>query len=432
VIYVIADDLTGANDTGVQFAKQGYNTHVVIISGTDSRSLPTSGSLTENIDVLVVDTETRDTDTSTARTRIRHVLENLNPADEDIIYKKIDSTLRGNIGAELDECLKALKKDICIFTPSFPQNKRITVEGYLIVQDQPLGLSEYYTGDLDPEEASYIPSLLQHDTDFPIAKIDLKDVIQGKNVIRKKIQELHSLGKKILVVDSINRRQLHNILKSSFEFDGSVLYSGSAGLANAFPECYESKRHTKIDSNQNGGLVLIVSGSMRSIAQRQIEYLKEKIDLFDVGVNIEQLLTHRNLYLEQRATDAIQALRDGYHTIIHPYPLYFDKQVTETILLKHQLDFRGLGLAIRSFLGELTASIVERVPASNIILTGGDTAIGVCSALGIYNLNIIDEFLPGIPLSIGQFKGSLNLKIVTKAGGFGEDDTLYVLLEKLV
>jgi uncharacterized protein YgbK (DUF1537 family) len=432
MIYIIADDLTGATDTGAQFSKQGYNTQVVIVSEADSRSSPHSGHLTEDIDVLVIDTETREVDAASARNRIRSVLRDIHFRDEDIVYKKVDSTLRGSIGVELDECLKALKKDVCIFTPSFPQNKRITVEGYLIVQDQPLGLSEYYTGNLDPGEASYIPSLLKQQTDFPIACIDLKEVIQGKGAILEKIRELYQRGKRILVVDSINREQLQGILKSSFEFDGSVLYSGSAGLANALSGLYEGKRHTKINTAQGRKPVLIVSGSMRTIAQRQLEYLKRKVELFEVSLDVEQLLKQRSPYLAQCTADAIQALRAGHHVVIHPDVVYLDKHVNDTVLLTHQLDFRSLGLAIQRFLGALTANIIEDTLINNLILTGGDTAIGVCSALGIYHLNIVDELLPGIPLSIGQFKGNINLKIVTKAGGFGEEETLDVLFEKLV
>ena len=97
---------------------------------------------------------------------------------------------------------------------------------------------------------------------------------------------------------------------------------------------------------------------------------------------------------------------------------------------KYNLSFRELELAIRKFLGELTATIVRNSPAGNLILTGGDIALGVCLALGIQNLNIVDELLPGIPLSIANLK-KFNLKIVTKAGGFGEKDTLFKLIKKL-
>jgi hypothetical protein len=128
MVYIIADDLTGATDTGVQFAKQGYKTHVVIVSKASSRSLADSGRLSENVDVLALDTETRETDKETARMRISSVLKGMSLRDDDLVYKKVDSTLRGNIGIELEESLNVLNKDGCLFTPSFPPTQRITVE----------------------------------------------------------------------------------------------------------------------------------------------------------------------------------------------------------------------------------------------------------------------------------------------------------------
>ena len=97
---------------------------------------------------------------------------------------------------------------------------------------------------------------------------------------------------------------------------------------------------------------------------------------------------------------------------------------------KYNLSFRELELIIRKFLGELTAKIVRNSPARNLILTGGDIALGLCSALGIKNLNSIDELLPGIPLSTVNLE-NFSLKVVTKAGGFGEKDTLFKLINKL-
>jgi uncharacterized protein YgbK (DUF1537 family) len=444
VIYIIADDLTGANDTGVQFAKHGYTTRVVIASETISPNLSDFGNLAKDTEVLVIDTETREIEAITARERVRLVLENLNPTDKDIVYKKIDSTLRGNIGVELTECLHILKRDICIFTPSFPQNRRITVGGYLIVGDQPLGLSEYYSGNLKPAEASFIPALLQQDTDVPIARIDLGDIITAQDAILRKIRDLSLCEYKILVADAINTEELQHLLISSFEFEGSVLYCGSAGLANALAEVYQGKKHsnsnaslrseseTNLVLHKNQESVLIVNGSQRTIVQRQIEYLKNKIDVFEVNIDVEQIVVNREILVEHYVTSVTRSLQQGRHIVIHPNPFSPNKQKLQDTVLKEGQCTRKLELTIREFLGELTAKIIDKISVKNIILTGGDTAIGVCSALQMYNLSIVDELLPGIPLSVGQVKNGRFLNIVTKAGGFGEEDALYLLLSKLI
>ena len=435
MIYIIADDLTGANDTGVQFSKQGYTTHVMIVPEGETWDVQHTERLPQNVDVLVIDTETREADATTARKRIQRVLEVLQPEPDDIVYKKIDSTLRGQIGVELDECLHLLQKDICLVTPSFPQAKRITVGGYLLVQDQPLGLSEYYNGDLTPEDASFIPSLLQADTQFRLGRIDLHDVIQGRKAILAKMQEHLANGRKIIVIDAMNDTQLQNILLSAFEFQGSVLYSGSAGLANSLSEIYNGQRHVSDSRTISRSPVVIVSGTRRSIAQSQIEYLKEKLDIEEITITLTHILSKQAGIFERYINTIIQAIQAGRHLVIHPEcPSYSQNNhhdELQRVLTAYHMDFRTLELIIRNYLGELVATVAKNVTIKNLILTGGDTAIGVCSALHITNLHIIEELLPGIPLSTGGGEKKTALNVVTKAGGFGEEDTLYQLIEKL-
>ncbi len=102
MIYVIADDLTGANDTGVQFAKKGYNTMVSILDKQSTIIIP------NNLDVFVMDTETRELEDKTIRKILRNILKKININKKDVVYKKVDSTLRGNIGDEIEEIMSIL------------------------------------------------------------------------------------------------------------------------------------------------------------------------------------------------------------------------------------------------------------------------------------------------------------------------------------
>ena len=425
MLYIIADDLTGANDTGVQFSKKGYNTIVSILEESGNIIIP------DKTDVLVIDTETREVDGKIACQRLRNVLKKLSFSDKDIFYKKVDSTLRGCIGVELEELMNVLEKDICIFTPTLPSHQRITIGGYLIVNGKPLGLSKYYSGDLKAGEASFIPFLLKQQTSLSIARIDFIDVIKGQEVIFKKLNKLYQEGNKIIVVDATEEVHLKDILNSILKFEGSVLYAGSAGLANYFPESYNKNRSLTLNIEKIEGPILIVGGSRNPITSSQISHLRGEINFFELNIDIEQILFNRKTILEHYLTDSITITKNGQHLVIHTDPLYNDKEkINKKLMQKYNLSFRELELAIRNFLGELTAEIVRNSPVRNLILTGGDIALGVCSALGIQNLNIVGELLPGIPLSTANLK-NFNLKIVTKAGGFGEKDTLFKLIKKL-
>ena len=429
MFYIIADDLTGANDTGAQFSKKGYNAIVSILEESGNIIIPGE----DEIDVLVIDTETREvTDANIVRQRLNKVLEKLNFCAKDIFYKKIDSTLRGCIGAELEEMMNFLKKDICVLTPTFPSHQRITVGGYLIVNGRPLlGLSKYYNGDLKEGDASFIPSLLRQQTNLPIARIDFIDVTKGQEVIVKKLNKLYQEGNKIIIVDAAEEVHLKDIFDSIVKFEGSVLYAGSAGLANHFPEINNKNRSFPLNMEKNKGPVLIVSGSRNPITKSQITYLKEELKLFDLNIDIEEIWSNRKTILKHYLTDAITAIKNGQHLVIHTDPIYNDKEnINNKLMKKYNLSFRELELTIRKFLGELTAEIVRSSPVRNLILTGGDIALGICSALGIQSLKIIDELLPGIPLSMAN-SNNINLKVITKAGGFGDKDTLLKLIEKL-
>src|SRR5665648_105631 len=425
MIYVIADDLTGANDTGVQFTKKGYKTIVSVLDEQSTIMIP------DNADVFVIDTETREADSKTARKRLKSILEKININKKDIIYKKVDSTLRGNIGAELEEIMIILNRDICIFSPSYPSYQRITIGGYLVVDQKPLSLSEYSCDNSTQVENSFIPFLLKKQTDFPVGQIDLKDVAKGQKTILSKINELYQKGNKIIVIDSTNEEHLKDIFASGLKLDRPVLFSGSAGLANHFPNINNKSEDLKIKIENNKGPVIVVAGSRNSIMEDQVNYLKNRLNFTELKIDLEQVFSDKDRILDNYASEGIKAIKGNRDLVIHTAATYNEeKSINKKLMLKYHIGFRELEIKIKTFLGELISKIIKNSDVRNLILTGGDTALGVCKELGISNFNVIDELLPGIPLAIAHYK-SYHLNIVTKAGGFGKEDALYHLINKL-
>jgi len=425
MIYVIADDLTGANDTGVQFSKKGYNTKVSIFNKQSTIIIP------DNLDVFVVDTETRELKSKIAREKLRNILKRLNIDKNDMIYKKVDSTLRGNVGDEIEEIMNILKKDICVFSPSYPSHKRITIGGYLVVDQKTLGSSEYSSNNLKQIENSSIPFLLKKQTDFPVAQIDLKDVAKGQKTILLKINELYQKENKIIIIDSTNEEHLEDIFASGLKFDGQVLFSGSAGLANNFPNIYNKNEDLKINIENSKSPVIVVAGSRNSIIKDQINYIKNKLNFYELKIDIEQIFSNKDIILDNYTTRCIQIIRNNRDLVIHTNAIYNEeKLINKKLMLKYNLSFRKLEVEIKKFLGELTSKIIKNSYVRNLILTGGDAALGVCKKLNIYSMNIVDELLPGIPLAIANYN-NYKLNIITKAGGFGKEDTLYDLINKL-
>ena len=425
MIYVIADDLTGANDTGVQFAKKGYNAIVSVLDEQSTIIIP------DNLDVFVMDTETRELESKTARKILKSILEKININKKDVVYKKVDSTLRGNVGVEIEEILIILNRDICIFSSSLPSQQRITLRGYLIVDQKPLGLSEYSSNHLEQVENSFIPFLLKKQTDFPVGQIDLEDVTKGQKTILSKINELYQKGNKIIVIDSTNEEHLKDIFASSLKLDRPVLFSGSAGLANHFPNINNKNEDLKIKIENNKGPVIVVAGSRNSIMEDQVNYLKNRLNFTELKIDLEQIFSNKEKIIDNYTTVCLEAIKSNRDLLIYTDAIYNEaKLINKKLMLKYNIGFRELEVEIKTFLGELISKILKNSCVRNLILTGGDVALGICEELNIYNMNILDELLPGIPLATANYK-SYKLNIITKAGGFGKEDTLYNLINKL-
>ena len=128
---VIADDFTGANDTGVQLAKKGARTDVLLRS---------DGAISRHADVLVVNTESRALPAECAAEAVSQALRAWCQSEQTvpIIYKKIDSTFRGNIGAEITAAMKVSGKRLALIAGAIHAAGRITRNVECLVNHVPL------------------------------------------------------------------------------------------------------------------------------------------------------------------------------------------------------------------------------------------------------------------------------------------------------
>lgn len=143
-IAVIADDLTGALDTGVQFSNWGFTVQV------------TDDPLSSVADVVVVNTDSRGMAQGRAYELVFSVAQKV--SGFDIVYKKTDSTLRGNVGAEIQAVLDATGEETAFLTPCYPPTARCVRAGHLLVDGVPIDRTEYSE---DGSTRSYIPDIIR-------------------------------------------------------------------------------------------------------------------------------------------------------------------------------------------------------------------------------------------------------------------------------
>jgi uncharacterized protein YgbK (DUF1537 family) len=421
---IIADDLTGGADAGAQFARKGLNTLLILTHGSkvDFSKYP-------DREVLVISTHSRGLPPEEAFRRVSLLLEGYSKKFFPIVYKKIDSTLRGNIGTETDAILKKAGFSFGFLTPAFPEQDRVVVGGIHLVGGKPLSLTEISNDAVSPVKESYVKSLVEKQSTCPIGNVDLIRVASGGETLNKAIDEALQQGIRILVFDAVTRRDLEHIAEVAFERDENLLFIGSAGLAEEVAKKLSSGKRASRSLNRKGlkpaHHILIVSGSASRVSREQLDYVEQAMNIHSFQIDQSFLEGDKNhrLAIEE---DCIQKISRAF---IHGAVIL--KTTRERMT---SIDSGGLPVPSRitESLGRIAASVLERCHFDTeevaLVLFGGDTALSALDHLKADGLEIEGEILKGIV--IGRLMGGKweGLRMVTKAGAFGKVKALEKIL----
>ena len=216
---IIADDLTGANDTALQFMLNNVDTNILLNTDQEPEKANTSQA-------WAIATESRNIAPEFAFEKVKlatqYLVEKVNP---DYFYKKIDSTVRGNISVEVLSMLEVLGWDAAIIMPAFPQENRITVGGYHLLKGIPIERTEMARDPHSPIYESHLPTLLQsqlgENLKNLVGSIELKTILDGAGPILQTMNKLIENGVKLIVADSVSITDLeqivHTIKKSKYK-----------------------------------------------------------------------------------------------------------------------------------------------------------------------------------------------------------------------
>ena len=142
---IVADDLTGAMDTGVQLLALGA-VRVQVASTMRARRC---GSAAAGGVTLVVNTQSRGSAPAVAAARVQAACTRLLRHGQLPWFKKLDSTLRGNVGAELAAAHAALGEPVIVCAPAVPALGRTVIGGVLTVDGVPV-LDTPYRDEIAP------------------------------------------------------------------------------------------------------------------------------------------------------------------------------------------------------------------------------------------------------------------------------------------
>ena len=366
LVGIQADDLTGACDTGAPFAARGLDT-LVVVHGDDPPVLSFATPA-----VLVIDTESRQRPVEDARQRARWSGRTLRAGSPAVLYKKVDSTLRGHVAAEIDGMLSGAGLELALLSPAFPAQHRTVVDGCLLVEGRPADETPIALDPAFPRTGASVLGLLAAEGVRPVAALPLATVRRGREAVLTRL-ERSVPGSRVLVADAESAKDLSVL--ADVGRDRALLMAGSAGLATALAR-RETCTMTGRPARPRRPL-LVIAGSAHPATRDQLARLGRRDGLAVVAPSADGGAGD-----PARRRETVDRLADAARTC------------------------------------------VDRERPGGLLLTGGETAIAVLRALGATGVRLAGQLEPGLALGVlagGPFDG---LAVMTKAGSFGDPDVL--------
>jgi uncharacterized protein YgbK (DUF1537 family) len=454
-LVILADDLTGAADCAVPFVRSGFPTEVFL--------QPQLVRETE-APVVSVDLNTRELTPGQAVQVTSRAFTLIPSTTSTVWYRKIDSTLRGNIGPDVLASLRRLRGKRTIFcAPAFPDTGRTTVNGKVLVNGLPLENSRIHH-----RSTKSLADLF--------AEVGLSTKLVPLDIIRGGPANLLNYLKSdarvtVAILDAETNDDLSVIAQAGLQIRQELIFVGSAGLTHQIaavwgdepiwlrghelpaeeqpkqnsnvPLLRHSERgHDVLDKSKTArGLrladrpILIVVGSKSAVSRAQCEEVADKggVDVLRAKISAlkssdgtvvdavtSALVNRQDLMITTELPEHASETRAGGRP---PRPDEGGSQARSNGAKdggseasstgdEGAILMRNLGSILRPFLDQFSA----------LIVTGGETGRGVLTQSAIGRLSMVDEIEPGVTLSVSLSRPEI--PIVMKAGAFGAPATL--------
>lgn len=389
---IIADDLTGAADCAARAVRAGLSAAILL----DAEETALGA-----VEVASISTDSRHLSAEQAAKTVSDVVSRLATSGAPIVrgsalwYKKIDSTLRGHIGAELAAMLAALADPLpaAVVCPAFPAQGRGLADGYLVHGGAAV-------------RTPHLPSILADQTGLEVAAVGLATVRSGAGKLVTALNRARRTGVRLLVVDAVSEEDVANVVAAAQST--GMLLCGSAGMAGELAaRRARGRQFSRVAASIQAGPVLAVVGSGSVMAHRQIA----------------QVAASREMRVRAVAGSWVNVDLIGVQS----------RPMGDWLI--HMAE-PGPGVALEgpparasaANLADLVHGVVARMQPAALVVVGGDTAHFVLRGLGIRRLDVVEELEPGIPLALGLDREGVGRAIVLKPGSFGDEDTLLTLV----
>lgn len=410
-LLILADDLTGALDTGIQFVKRGVRTSVVFDPAYPLEKVD------QQVQVLVVDTESRHIDSAKAAEIVEGIVRKAVSIGVQCIYKKTDSALRGNVGAELGAALKASGQAQLHFIPAFPDTKRSTVGGIHYIDKVPVADSVFGKDPFNPVKYSRVADVLAAQTDAPVFQTGLKEDANDQPGIQ--------------VYDAVTNE---DILQRGLELKqkGKLkVLAGCAGFAGILSELMEMGGQAQpLPEAQEP--FFMVCGSVNPITRTQVKNGVASGKFQYIQVPPEQTLTPHWFTIAEGKAELARwntFIQKKQPCIVDTNDIPGAVPVAE-YAARQGFDIEEVRRRIPLAMGEALKGLLDAGACATWMVTGGDILMGFIQTMGIYEITPLQELFTGTVLSKITVHGREQL-LISKSGGFGDEQLLPNVLAKL-
>jgi len=427
-IGIVADDLTGANATGVRLTKEGFTSATIVYSNEIPHSHP--------LEAVSIDTDSRYAADEVVVERVQRAMNSFEEWGAKIICKRIDSTARGKIGLEIDTVLNELgENSVAIVVAAFPDSDRITSGGYLLVDSLPVQETDVAKDPLKPIEESYIPAIIAENSKNKISHIGLNSVLRGEEALQKSLEKHIEQNNRIIVVDAVTEENIEVIAEAmaSIEMNkssSSLLVPVDPGPLTAFYASALSHRTTEIRK------IIATIGSITSLSGKQLHYLVDKTHSSPVYVSAKKLASLGSSWDEEvnrSVKNALARIEEDDVLIITTYAdneklvdlakVAKEENTTQDALAKRITN--GLAKITRLVMNETSYAI------QGCFTSGGDVTASLVAETEASGIRLEEEVMPltayGTMIG-GHFP---DLPMVTKGGMVGDKRSIFTSVRYL-
>lgn len=416
-VLVVADDLTGANAAAAGFARSGFRA----VTASASQRAGVVAEMVSRFDVVVATTDSRHLDPAVAAERVAEVVRAGWPAR--LVCNRIDTTLRGNIGATtravLDEVAAASGARVVVLcAPAHPAADRQTIGGMQLLGGRRLEETEVARDTRTPVHTSDVVELLRAQVDFAVTVVPLATVTGDRDALVEEVRRALDDGVDVVVADATTEDHLDRIAEACVAAtEGTdVMWATS----DPGPASVALARALGLGGSATGSPLLVVSGSATELTRTQLQQLAA-----------------------ERATVTRRTVGDGAIPDVDATTRVLDEALTgagpqDVVVLATALDASDLSQPTAEEADEIPRALARAVrrnlenhAVDGLFTTGGDVTAAVLAELGSHGLEISGEV---VPLAVaGSLVGGPwdGLQVVTKGGLVGDSGTTVACIDHL-